>query len=164
MESEKLTKLLFSFYFAVLVWIILFKMQMPFSQFGIHRSINLIPFAGSVVVNGKIYVQEIIDNILIFIPFGVFVCMIGREKSWLQRLAPVFFTSLALEALQYIFGIGATDLTDLFGNTAGGLLGMGVFAAFRKICRDKVYLVLNIVSMAAAAGMSMLVGMLLLAN
>ena len=48
MESEKLTKLLFSFYFAVLVWIILFKMQMPFSQFGIRRSINLIPFAGSV--------------------------------------------------------------------------------------------------------------------
>lgn len=164
MESKKMTKILFAIYFFVLVWIILFKMQMPFTQFGIRRSINLIPFAGSVIVDGKIYVQEIVDNILIFVPFGVFVCMIRQDQSWLQRLAPGFLTSLTLEILQYILGIGATDITDLLGNTAGTLLGMGVFAVFRRICRDKVYLVLNVLSLVWAVGMSMLLGMLILAN
>lgn len=164
MESKKMTKILFAIYFFVLVWIILFKMQMPFTQFGIRRSINLIPFAGSVIVDGKIYVQEIVDNILIFVPFGVFVCMIRQDQSWLQRLAPGFLTSLTLEILQYILGIGATDITDLLGNTAGTLLGMGVFAVFRRICRDKVYLVLNVLSLVGAVGMSMLLGMLILAN
>lgn len=164
MESKKMTKILFAIYFFVLVWIILFKMQMPFTQFGIRRSINLIPFAGSVIVDGKIYVQEIVDNILIFVPFGVFVCMIRKDQSWLQRLAPGFLTSLTLEILQYILGIGATDITDLLGNTAGTLLGMGVFAVFRRICRDKVYLVLNVLSLVGAVGMSMLLGMLILAN
>lgn len=164
MESKKLSKILFSFYFLALIWIILFKMQMPFSQFGIRRSINLIPFAESVVVDGKIYVKEIVDNILIFVPFGVFACMIGREKNWLQRLAPVFFTSLAVEVLQYILGIGATDITDLLGNTAGGLLGMGVFAVFRKLCREKVYLILNVVLLVGAVGAGVLLGMLVLVN
>lgn len=164
MESKKLTKILFAIYFLILVWIILFKMQMPFAQLGIRRSINLIPFAGSVIVDGKIYVQEIVDNILIFVPFGIFVCMIRQDQSWLKRLAPGFLTSLTLEILQYILGIGATDITDLLGNTAGTLLGMGVFAVFRKICRDQVYLVLNVLSLVGAVGMSMLLGMLILAN
>lgn len=164
MDSKKLTKTLCFVYVLVLVWMILFKMQIPFSQFGQRRSINLIPFAGSVIVDGKIYIQEIIDNVLIFVPFGVFVCMLGRETSWLQRLAPVFFTSLTLETLQYILGIGATDLTDLITNTAGGLLGIGIFAVFSRICGEKVYLVLNIISLVGAAGLSILLGMLLLAN
>ena len=55
MESKKLSKILFSFYFLALIWIILFKMQMPFSQFGIRRSINLIPFAESVVLSRLVY-------------------------------------------------------------------------------------------------------------
>lgn len=164
MRSKSLTKILFCFYFLALVWIILFKMQMPFSQMGHIRSVNLVPFAGSVVVNGRIYIQEIVDNVLIFIPFGVFSCMLGRPASWIRKAAPSFFTSLALEVLQFVLAVGASDITDLLGNTAGGLLGVGIFYIFSKICREKAALVLNMIALAGAAGMSLLVGMLVLLN
>ena len=164
MRSKILTKILFCFYFLALVWIILFKMQMPFSQMGHIRSVNLIPFAGSVEVNGRIYIQEIVDNVLIFIPFGVFSCMLGSSKAWLQRVAPSFFTSLALEILQFVLAVGASDITDLLANTAGGMIGAGIFYIFSKICRERTELVLNIIALAGAAGMSLLLGMLVLSN
>lgn len=94
MGSKKLTNILFYIYFGALVWIILFKMQMPFSNMGHIRSMNLIPFAGSVEVNGSIYIQEIVDNVLIFIPFGVFSSMRALTKNPLKRLAPSFLQAL----------------------------------------------------------------------
>ena len=117
MGSYKLTKSLFYLYFAAIVWIILFKMQMPFANMGQIRSISLIPFAGSVKVNGQIYIPEIVENVLIFIPFGIFSGMSGQSKTWLRRLAPSFFTSLALEILQFILAAGVSDMTDLLANT-----------------------------------------------
>lgn len=164
MKSKKLTEILFCFYFLALVWIILFKMQMPFSQTGHIRSVNLIPFAGSVEVNGRIYLQEIVDNVLIFIPFGVFSCMLGRPGAWLLKAAPSFFTSLVLEILQYVLAVGATDITDLLGNTAGGMIGVGIFYIFSKVCKEKAVLVLNVIALVGAAGMGLLVGLLVLAN
>ena len=164
MDSKRLTKSLFYFYFIMLVWIILFKMQMPFSFAGHGRSINLIPFAGSVIVDGRIYIQEIVDNVLIFIPFGVFSSMLGGAKSWIGRLAPSFFTSLALEVLQFVLAVGATDITDVMTNTLGGLIGMGVFCLFEKLFRENVCRVLNGIVLVGAVGMSFLIGGLLLAN
>ena len=35
------------------------------------RGINLIPYAASVVVNGKVQISEIIENMLVFLPFGL---------------------------------------------------------------------------------------------
>ncbi|MDE7312571.1 MAG: VanZ family protein [Eubacterium sp.] len=164
MDSRKLTRCLFYIYFIVLVWIILFKMQIPFTLVGHGRSINLVPFAGSVVVDGRIYVQEIVYNVLIFIPFGVFSGMLGHSKSAVRQLAPSFFTSLALEILQFLLAVGATDITDLLGNTFGGLIGIGIFYLFAKLCREKVYKVLNGIAVAGAAAMGILFGLLLLAN
>ncbi len=164
MDSKKLTKCLFFIYFVALVWIILFKMQLPFAQLGYLRSVNLIPFAGSTDAEGRLILREIVENVLIFIPFGVFCCMLGQSRSWLKRIAPVFFTSLTLELLQYVLGIGVTDITDLLGNTLGGVLGMGVFGIFSKLCREKVYTVLNAVTLTGAAGMCLLIGILFIVN
>lgn len=164
MGSKKLTKTLFSIYFIALVWIILFKMQIPFSQNDHIRSINLIPFAGSVIVNHKIYVQEIVYNVLIFLPFGVFSCMLGEEKPWFQKVAPSFYTSLTLEILQYVLAVGVSDITDLFGNTAGGMLGLGIFYLFQKLCKEKTCLVLNVIALVGAVFMLLMVGTIILLN
>ena len=37
------------------------------------RSINLIPFGSSAIINGSISLRETLYNILVFIPFGVYV-------------------------------------------------------------------------------------------
>lgn len=164
MGSKKLTQALFCIYFVALVWIILFKMQAPFSQAGHSRSVNLIPFAASAIVNDKIEWKEIIYNVLAFVPFGVFTSMLGRTKSWAKRLAPPFLTSLALETLQYVLAVGASDVTDLLGNTAGGMLGIGIFYVFSRMCGEKVCQFLNVVALVGAVGMVLLIGALVLAN
>lgn len=55
-----LTLGLFTVYAFLLVWLILFKFQTNISDLSHIRNINLIPFAASMVVNGKIELREII--------------------------------------------------------------------------------------------------------
>lgn len=73
MKSKKLTEGILIFYAVMLVWIILFKMDVSVGNFGRMRSINLVPFSQSVIVNDKLDVSEIIQNVLVFVPLGVLV-------------------------------------------------------------------------------------------
>ena len=82
MKSKKLTEGILVFYAFMLVWIILFKMDVSVENFGQMRSINLVPFTQSVIVNNKLDVSEIIQNVLAFVPLGVLVYTIWQEKSW----------------------------------------------------------------------------------
>lgn len=131
-KTNRLTFALFIIYMLALVWIILFKLQFSFDISGHTRSINLIPFAGSVIINGKADFGEIFDNLLIFVPFGIYICMMKPDWSLPKKLLPIFLTSLILEILQFILAVGASDITDLISNTAGGLLGIGFY--FCRCC------------------------------
>ena len=55
-QNRKLTKVLLMVYLLALTWIILFKLQMDFSNLRDmnYRSVNLIPFAGSGIVNDRV--------------------------------------------------------------------------------------------------------------
>lgn len=164
MKSRKLTVGLFILYLSALVWIVLFKLHFSFGDLDHLRSINLIPFAGSRLANGEIDIREIIDNVLVFIPYGVFVCMLMGKKNVALDILPIFVTSLAIEVLQFIFAIGATDITDLLGNVTGGIIGIGIFFGFSKIFKEKTYAVINTISLIAAVVMVLLIGLIFLAN
>ena len=56
----------------------------------------------------------------------------------LGRFALIFAVSLALEGSQYILAVGSFDITDLITNTAGGIVGIGVYLIGRTLLRDKV--------------------------
>lgn len=160
MENKKqrnLTMILFIVYFCILIWILLFKMSFSFDELYKSRSINIIPFSGSVIVNGKFYINEIINNILVFIPVGTYTCMLKQEWSILKKVSVAFFISLAIEVLQFILSIGATDITDLIGNTIGGIIGIGIFYLFTKIFKNKAINILNILASIATV---VLVGLL----
>lgn len=164
MKSKKLTKALFIIYLVALVWLILFKMELSFSDLPELRNINLIPFADSAVVNGTIDISEIVDNLLAFIPFGVFTGMLLEGKSLVKRIAPIFLTSFAFEAIQFIFAIGASDITDLVMNTVGGIIGIGIFAICSKIFKDSTHKILNIICLIGTIFFIVLIGVLILAN
>lgn len=164
MRSKKLTVGLLIVYLVALTWIILFKFQLSFTDFGHIRSINLIPFAGSVIINGKIYVREIIENVLAFIPFGVLIGMLWEKKSVFKKIVPVFAVSLLFETFQYIFALGATDITDLITNTLGGLIGIGIFFVFSKVFQEKAVFIINIISLICATLLMLLLAMLILVN
>lgn len=72
-KQYPLTIALFIIYLFILTWIILFKLTLNFPDLDHLRSINLIPFSSSAIVNGQIALKEIVYNIIIFIPFGIYV-------------------------------------------------------------------------------------------
>ena len=167
MENKKqrnLTMILSIVYFCILIWILLFKMSFSFNELYRDRSINIIPFAGSVIVNGKLYTNEIINNIVIFVPIGIYTCMLKQEWSILKKLSVAFFISFIVEVLQFILAIGATDITDLIGNTIGGLIGVGIFYLFIKFFKNKTINILNILASIATVGVGSLLSILLLVN
>lgn len=163
-RQRNLTRILFAVYFLILVWILLFKMSFSLDELYKSRSINLIPFMGSVIVNGRIYINEIIDNILVFIPLGIYICMLKEDWPILRKISVGFFISLGIEVLQFILAIGATDITDLIGNTLGGIIGIGVFYLFSKLFKNKTNKIINILALIVTILLVSMISILLLAN
>jgi len=152
-NQNKITAGLFAVYLFALIWIIVFKMQFSFQGLPDFRKINLIPFAGSANVNNQIDFNEIIYNVFAFIPFGIYISMLKPyismlKPSWsfLKKIAVIAGVSLLFEVLQFIFAIGASDITDLIGNTLGGIIGVGVYIVFCKLFGTKANKILNILT------------------
>ena len=164
MKSRKFTLGLFVCYLAALTWIILFKLQFSPGDLPHIRNINLIPFGASVLVNGKMDFDEIIQNALAFIPLGVFMHALWERKPFLRKALPVALTSLGFEALQFIFAIGASDITDVISNTSGGMIGIGIALGIAKLFPNHWKAVINVLSLLGAAALTLLIAVLLLAN
>ena len=86
-------KILFGIYAVLLIWIILFRLN--FSLAGIHRvrELNLIPFSNyKDVYEGDLPIFEAILNILIFMPLGIYLRMLGGPsgRAFSQGLQPAF--------------------------------------------------------------------------
>ena len=163
-RQHNLTKILFIAYTLILVWILLFKMSFSIDELYKSRSINIIPFMGSVIVNGRIYISEIINNIIVFVPVGIYICMLKENWSILRKISVGFFISLGIEVLQFVLAIGATDITDLIGNTLGGIIGIGVFYIFSKVFKDKTNNIINILALISTILLVVLISILIFVN
>jgi glycopeptide antibiotics resistance protein len=141
--------ILFSIYILLLIGIILFKLPFysPEISDGI-RVINLIPLQGSFDNSGVLDFREIRDNILIFIPFGIYVCMIKSEWPFIKKVLSIIGLSLSFEVSQFIFALGRTDITDVLDNTIGGIIGIGAYALFFKILGSKTNKSVNAIALA----------------
>ncbi len=142
-RNRTLTIVLFIIYLLLLTWIVLFKLHVSFADMEIARNINLVPFLGSDGIDANI-----IYNIVFFIPFGVYLCMLKREWNFIKKLLPVLCASLAFEILQYALAIGRTDVTDLICNVLGGIAGIGIYALLFKMLKNKTNKVINIAALA----------------
>ncbi len=160
-SARTLTLALFVFYVGVLAWIILFKNTFSFAFLNVRinlvitdaqRSVNLVPLGGMLYLNGKPSYTEIIYNGLAFVPFGVFWGALCPKKPLWRLVLPILCTSLVFEVLQYIFALGASDVTDVMANTLGGLVGLLLFFVLRKIFREKVNGVVNGLGIAFVIG------------
>lgn len=165
-QNRKLTKVLLMVYLLALTWIILFKLQVDFSNLRDmnYRSVNLIPFAGSVIVNGRVNVSEILLNIAAFVPFGIYVSMLKPDGGFWKKVFPIFCVSLFYEVMQYILAIGGSDITDLIGNTLGGAVGIGVFAVLYRLFGKKVIKILNILATIGTVAAVAFLALLVIAN
>ncbi|QKN24647.1 VanZ family protein [Caproicibacterium lactatifermentans] len=147
MENRKqrtLTKVLLVIYLAMLTWLVLFKLSFSLSMFYRYQHINLIPFGASFLPDGRLNLAEILGNVFIFIPLGIFLKMLKPSWSFAKKTALCFSLSLVYEVLQYVFALGTTDVTDLLDNTVGGMLGIGLYILFKKWWKGKTDRVMNI--------------------
>jgi glycopeptide antibiotics resistance protein len=133
-----LTIALFAIYAALLIGVILFKFPFSSEARGDGRTVNLIPLAGSFGENGVLRVDELVENVLIFVPFGVYIGMVKRNWSFAKKFLPIVATSVAFEAIQFIFEIGRADITDVINNALGGLIGIGVYALLSRVIRHRI--------------------------
>lgn len=95
------------------------------------------PFHYSTSVGEQFHFEEVRDNILIFIPFGVLLSMLSSRMKLQNKVLIIFGSSFILEMIQYILAIGSTDITDLITNMFGGIIGIGLYALLLKILKDK---------------------------
>lgn len=168
-QSKKQTRWtlgLFLIYFVVIIWVIVFKMSFSIHDLPQLRSINLIPYGDSAIVNQQVDFSEIYMNILAFVPFGIYLAMLKPNSAIVKLVAIVGFTSLSIEVIQYLFAIGASDITDLIGNTFGGLLGILFNRVSVKILksRQKTNKSFNILATIATASFLILVALIFMAN
>lgn len=165
-NPKKLTTGLLIIYLIVLTWIIVFKMEFNISllQHTNYRNINLIPFAGSLVVNGQIDTSEILLNLIAFIPFGIYLSIVKNKWNFLQKVLPIFLVSLLYEISQYILAIGGSDITDLIMNTLGGVVGIGLFGVITKILGKNTIKIINILATIGTVCIVIFLGLLVIAN
>lgn len=129
--------LLFAVYLVLLVWIILFKLRLPGEELAHIRGVNLIPFYYETDVSLRLHLKDVLENVLIFVPYGIYLCMLSERLGVWGKAGILLGTSLVLEAAQYIFAIGCSDITDVLTNTAGGLLGIGIYRVLLLLLRDR---------------------------
>jgi len=149
-DKQKIfTIVLFAVYMLLLTGVILFKL--PFFSANISdgiRVVNLVPFQGSFDGEGALVLREIIQNMLLFIPLGVYICMLKSKWTFVKKVLSIFSLSLAFEVLQFIFALGRSDITDLIDNTLGGVIGVFIYALLFKIFKtktDKVVIILALI-------------------
>ena len=111
---------------------------------GSERSVNLVPFASIANYSsshargaGRIAFANVVGNILIFIPLGVYASWLrNRASAWVTMLT-VASVSVAVEIIQGVFGVGASDIDDVILNSVGGLIGILTFMLLSAILRER---------------------------
>lgn len=128
---------LFVIYLLVLAWVILLKMQVNLRWLPRGGSVNLVPFAMQQGENLGYHLREMGANLLIFVPFGLYLGMLkGGWPLW-KRIVPIVGTSLLFEVLQYVLSIGTADVTDVVMNALGGVVGMLVAYGMKRLLKDR---------------------------
>lgn len=156
---------LFYIYLLLLIYITLIPINIYFgdkSQFINNTSltrrlgINLIPFydyyssvkAFGIETINIYFIRSIIGNILLLIPFTLYLCSyVSKIRTIKNTLVVSFIISLSIELLQLVENYlnkspyRTVNVDDLILNTLGGILG---YFTFKVLYKTKLKAILNI--------------------
>ena len=139
MENKKITLLLFTIYALALIWLVIFKLHFSFAQIEKVRVINMIPL-------NKSALSEVYNNIIIFIPLGIYICMLKNKWSFMKKVFSIISLTLTFEIMQFVLAIGRSDITDILANTLGGIIGIGIYKLLFMILKQRTTTFINFVS------------------
>ena len=108
----------------------------------LYTKYNLMPFwTYRAVLEGRTdLLSEILWNVVLFVPIGLLLMLLLTcKKRWLISIAIGVFLSSAIEVIQLIFHRGLFEFDDIFHNTLGTLIGIGIYVvAARLISKFKI--------------------------
>jgi glycopeptide antibiotics resistance protein len=111
---------------------------------GSERSINLVPFATIADYasshssgTGRTAFANVLGNILVFIPLGAYASWLRHRASAWATMLTVAAVSVAVEIIQGVFALGASDIDDVILNCVGGLIGVLAFRLLSAIMRER---------------------------
>ncbi len=136
---------------------ILFKLQFNINDLDTVRSINLIPFYYDKEIGTAFHLKEVLENLLIFVPMGIYLQMLLPKCRFHGKLIIIAGTSLLLEGAQYVLAIGRSDITDLITNFMGGLLGLALYGMMARLLKnretaDKLFFILAVIVSVVVVG------------
>ena len=132
-HSKPILLVLFILYILILFRITVFRSD--FLSHGLFSgSILWVPFVElyRILLNDFfVFFYLFVGNIIWFIPFGFLLpILFGSGK---KAILYTLLLSIAIEAFQFIFGTGVTEVEDLILNTLGGALGYCFFLGLRQL-------------------------------
>ena len=101
--------------------------------------VNLVPLVNLFDYDNKRdLLLNVIGNVAMFIPSGIVLPIIyKRLDSFIKVILAGGGISLCIEMMQLPFSVRASDIDDLILNTAGVMLGYGIYALVRCLKRTK---------------------------
>ncbi len=123
---------------AGLLWLTVFRAGFSFERLFQNGTLILTPFSGMldlVRYTAPLTALYLIGgNIAWFVPVGLLLPVVtdGKLRFWHCLLCGTAL-SVLIEFLQYMFGVGITEIDDLILNTLGAALGYGLYALVKKL-------------------------------
>lgn len=125
-------------YFGLLIYWFMVYSRIPEEG----SSVQLIPFATfAAYIDGMIsetvslerLLLFLAERVLLFLPYGFFIAMVGRKLHSLLRLGLVLFLPILVEVLQLLLNFSSCDVDDAIFSFLGSLIGMLLFIAFNAL-------------------------------
>ena len=130
-------------FFYVVYFVFLIYWSMVISRVPKNEiTIQMIPFATFAayvdgILSGTVPVERLLhflaERVIMFLPYGFFVAMVGRKLHSLLRLGLVLILPIVTELLQYLFSVNSFDMDDMIFAFLGGMIGIVSFVVFNVV-------------------------------
>lgn len=140
-REKRISYIVFGVYLLLLCWLVLFKFAIRAEDIPRLRNLNFIPFYYD--SENSVHLREVVLNVLAFIPAGFYFSAIFSKMNILLAPVATALISFLFESSQWVFSIGASDITDLIMNTIGGLCGMLLFVIMGRIAGQHRMKIIN---------------------
>lgn len=123
---EELLMLFFIIYILCLFYVVTF-------QDVSWASHNYIPFKEILRYDfgSSLFYKNIFGNVLLFVPYGIFIAKYVNLKQPLVVVIISFITSLSIEVIQFLIG-RVFDVDDIILNVLGCYIGFSLYILFQK--------------------------------
>jgi len=137
-----------------IIYVLLLFELLTGTENSLGSGFNYIPFREIMryKVGSKMFIYNVLGNILIFMPFGYFISRYIKPRSIFPIIMDCIITSITVETVQLKVG-RSFDVDDIILNLAGGILGYFCYVALdaiikhlpRFLQKDFIYDVISII-------------------